>query len=1134
MENIILSISEINTEGYWQQIEGIILHAKPTKGKELALEVGVLYNKLLKELTNEKNQYFPGTYHRQEYLIDYYQIPDKISKGMRVIGFHLKKLRQVEKYIPSLLDLQRMVKGQAELVAFFSGSQIPEPIDSFFKDIGWNVISDQENETYLPDLDFFVTHIGEKQVTKDGKRKYFKLKGRIEKGEGYAVSITFWKEFVYLQSRIWQYSRIRITDLKLSDNQSNEDNILSYEVTKSSLVSLDPDFLMDASIIAKCAVKQGIDPTTYLAQKFKKNYINYYFMRGNMVNEYLDHKLSGEAISPEKLFAKVLNKYPLYSLIFDQNSFLRICDEVSLHCRNLDLGYIYHPDSNSKKHHLEPTFLSEKFGVKGRLDVLEEDTLVSDRKSVVELKTSKDPRPYCQIQKEHEIQGLVYDLMMRSINIEHQGDTSILYSSVPPTNDPRRNIVTDTRNHKMVLGIRNFMAFYEWLLMTDSENALQLLINKKFSNVELWESDQVELNQILSAIDKANELEKVFFFTFCQFVAREHRAAKVGASNSKDWGREGFSAMWNQGIDYKRKTFNVYANLIFHTIEVKEGNVVVTFKIHEEEIEKKYVSGFRKGDILLLYGHDQPNELKPTHQQIIKASVKEIHSDRISLSPFNTFLDKFFFESRNYWAAEPELFEDGYKVMYESLFDFLSASKDKRELLLGQKMPVQTPEIPDLLPCYDKEIQLKEVQETQLKNMLRSSQYYLLQGPPGTGKTKVIIRELVRNLLKNPTERILLLAYTNRAVDELCEALYEAIEEPFYRLGHHASTENESLLLSEAVRGKRLEEIKGQILSCRVFVSTLITFQKNPQLEKSISFSTAIIDEASQILEPQIIGILAKVSRFVMIGDEKQLPAVVVQNEVDLKTEDLLLNQMGIHRLDNSLFERLLKQCKVNGWNHAYGSLEDQARMHEAIAVFPNQTFYEGRLATILPEQLFGTEGFWGKSNSTFLTTLNQKRNIFLNVEAENRGNRNILEAKVVAELIREFKGILGDKKVSIGIITPFRAQIALIRQEIGTSQLSDNLTIDTVERFQGGQRDIIIISTAVNHPSQLQRLEVLNEEETVDRKLNVALTRAKQYLIMVGVGGVLVKGKFYGQLMEHYSKNKAIFNAVNLLTPKS
>jgi DNA replication ATP-dependent helicase Dna2 len=129
----------------------------------------------------------------------------------------------------------------------------------------------------------------------------------------------------------------------------------------------------------------------------------------------------------------------------------------------------------------------------------------------------------------------------------------------------------------------------------------------------------------------------------------------------------------------------------------------------------------------------------------------------------------------------------------------------------------------------------------------------------------------------------------------------------------------------------------------------------------------------------------------------------------------------------------------------------------------------------------------------------------------------NANEAKSIARLIFAFSEHYGEKKMTIGVITPFRAQIATIKNALKEQNIADeNITIDTVERYQGGARDIILLSLCITHKRQLSSLVSLSEEG-VDRKLNVALTRAKQHLVVLGNADILNESVIYKEFIFRY-----------------
>ena len=193
-----------------------------------------------------------------------------------------------------------------------------------------------------------------------------------------------------------------------------------------------------------------------------------------------------------------------------------------------------------------------------------------------------------------------------------------------------------------------------------------------------------------------------------------------------------------------------------------------------------------------------------------------------------------------------------------------------------------------------------------------------------------------------------------------------------------------------------------------------------------------------------------------------------------------------------------------------------QGRMHPEVAHFSNIHFYAGKLETVgLPHQLEDESG------SGIL--LNQ-RLAFFPSEAEppaSSAKINHCEAKIAARLAVDVytqSGLAFDPAKTLGIITPYRSQIALIKKEIirlGIDALN-HILVDTVERFQGSERDVIIYSFCVNRSYQLRLLSNVIEEDGViiDRKLNVALTRARKQMFLTGVPGLLNLNPVYSNLL--------------------
>jgi len=353
----------------------------------------------------------------------------------------------------------------------------------------------------------------------------------------------------------------------------------------------------------------------------------------------------------------------------------------------------------------------------------------------------------------------------------------------------------------------------------------------------------------------------------------------------------------------------------------------------------------------------------------------------------------------------------------------------------------------------------------------------------------------------------------------------------YLRLGSETSCDPRySHRLMDHIFGEhpRLEDIRQCIMEQRVIVSTTSTMQARPFLFQLKHFSLCIVDEASQILEPNIIGLLAspQVDKFILIGDHKQLPAVVQQPD----------DAPELSACRQSLFERLLRIEREAGRTAFTAILQRQGRMHPDVAAFPNEMFYaEEHLQPVpCPHQEEPALDYPQPSEDALDELLKQHRVLFFPSESSVSNHSlfssdkvNPAEAKMVADLLRRIYRQYGaerfDAAHSVGVIVPYRNQIAMIRHEIealGIPALLD-ISIDTVERYQGSQRDVIIYSFTIRQPYQLDFLTANCFEsggKVIDRKLNVAMTRARKQLLMTGNTSVLSQNPIFAELIKRYT----------------
>lgn len=482
------------------------------------------------------------------------------------------------------------------------------------------------------------------------------------------------------------------------------------------------------------------------------------------------------------------------------------------------------------------------------------------------------------------------------------------------------------------------------------------------------------------------------------------------------------------------------------------------------------------------------------------------------------------FEQFDHWHIESDMLDSSFIKLYENMYHFINSPLSYRRKILALEAPQHSK-----LSDFEFSDSMTERQRLVARKAISGKDYFLIWGPPGTGKTSVMIKNLVDYYYNHTSLNIVLLAYTNRAVDEICDAIDDLLAQDYIRIGSRYSTDPRfhSRLLSQRISETRSrKDLKNILTDCRVYVATVSSFQTHRDIHRLKQFELAIIDEASQILEPMLVGVLAGFDKYIMIGDHKQLPAVVSQNEkLDIPEDDPLRVNSGLKNLGNSLFERLFFECLKNSWDWALDTLDSQGRMHQDILGFVSQSFYEGKLKILEGLDRLTSHPQLSSDNHLKRILIN-KRMIFVDTPLDNNVTRktNLLEAELVARALNIWVNIYRENVINmdrnaIGVITPFRSQIAVIKDLIG-KQITDWVTVDTVERYQGGSRNQILISLAVSKAQLLDSISNVSSEG-IDRKLNVALTRAKENVVIFGCKTILERNPVYRNLISYcYSLN--------------
>lgn len=917
-------------------------------------------------------------------------------------------------------------------------------------------------------------------------------------------------------------------------------NLLDVRVDEENhyipnLIVIHPDYLIDISSLAACFREYGHHPLNYFMNKIKPRANTAPILMGNLASQFLDDYINEQPQEPVS-YPRTIKKFFAASALDFCTCPLPADFHAQAQAQMMNIRSFVHDvlphnirNFNKKNTLLEASFICEKLGLQGRVDMMQKDFQV-----LIEQKAGKRDEYHRRHKEDHFIQMMLYQgVLMYNFGQETANmQTFLLYSKYADgllIEHFAENLFRES------IKLRNYIVHNEMQLgdgaIGEIVDSLSTdLLNELQIGGKLWNDYQEpQLQTAINTLKRCTPLERAYFNRFFTFVSKEQILSKTGGSNDAS---HGFAGNWHIPLHEKLEAGNILTGL---TIQEKQssgpGKGYDLIELHIPTQDEDFLPNFRTGDMVILYAYKEEPDMRK--QILMKGNILELQPDRMTLVLRNGQQNKDIIGGKEeVFAVEHDFSDTSANNGFRGLYAFLSAQADRKELLLGVRPPAQLEDV-KLNGDYGRfnELILKEKQ---------AKDYFLLVGPPGTGKTSCALRFMVEEALSEPDTSILLLSYTNRAVDEICAMLTDsgiADRTPFIRIGNELSCDKRFVpyLLKYSLDDcPKLTDIQQKMARTRIFVGTTTAINNRLNLFTLKHFQLAIIDEASQILEPDLIGILSArhqqhnaIDKFILVGDYKQLPAIAQQSAEEAAVNDLLLRNIGLEDCRNSLFERLYKSSP----DTCRSILHKQGRMHPAIAEFPNQTFYyrEQLESVPLPHQLEETPYEAGLiPQDTIDQLLLERRMVFIPAEAPDHltcsDKTNPNEARIVATLLGHIYRLTEsrfDPNRTVGVIVPYRNQIAMIRKEIARLQLTalQDISIDTVERYQGSQRDIIIYSFTIQNFSQLNFLTANTFQEgnfLIDRKLNVALTRARKQLLLTGNPHILGANITFYKLMEY------------------
>ncbi len=797
----------------------------------------------------------------------------------------------------------------------------------------------------------------------------------------------------------------------------------------------------------------------------------------------------------------------------------------------------------------ETFLLVPEIGLRGRLDLYWQQTM---SQSLLELKTGGSTGDLPKSDHRRQVYGYQALLAVRQNSKMKKAEARLLYSGTPgqASDFPIRFTVRDLQR---VNSMRNILILShvtgvppappaparctKCSMLDSCERVSSLLgwqppqpkidIASEDMDVPIVETEKAPiplLNVRRKQVDTAEDRE--FFAKYYKLLHLEGKA-----------GYEELAALWKTTVEERVASGKTIAYMRFlGAVAVNDG--------WEQTFSCDNQSELREGDEILLSNGD-PISGEIVTGTIVKISAKEVVTWTRERIDNPTQVDRY-----------------GNDLVHvrtlQNLLRWLETELHMRDLVAGRVRPrfvgVDVAHHPD----FNKD------QNKAVERAVQMQDYLLIQGPPGTGKTSVIA-EIVKRLTQQG-QRVLLAAFTNQAVDNMLKRLNSKGFHDYVRLGNERSVDAEVQMrllkkLVEEYSNEPQEEqeesspdshqfniVQNILQTMPVVASTTATWSSDKYLPQApdnheaslMYFDVAIIDEASQLTIPAILGALRFVKRFILVGDDKQLPPLVLSKEAAKQglVDSLFTFLQALDAQYTEKHQEVVKACV---------SLKTQYRMNKWISNFSSTVFYE---KTLVPHESVANQRL--EFQATAVSDLTRKRKeavaqepfsvtraiapefplVFLDVRGE-QDNGALKASNAEAVVVRTIvKGLLerGIEPRDIGIIAPYRAQVANIRRQLFTSgaaqgwdglSIDTPLSVDTVDRFQGGERKVIVISfaTTCEPEANSPRREFL----TNSNRLNVALTRAKHKLILIGCAPALEPLPIFNRLIAYCHSMKTL-----------
>ncbi|NGM67674.1 AAA family ATPase [Natronolimnobius sp. AArcel1] len=847
------------------------------------------------------------------------------------------------------------------------------------------------------------------------------------------TTVTCWNKWTESAELLEPGMELLVMDVAEDEYQGEQ----RYKTTGESYVVVEPSFLVNVT-----SIRNWVEcPRLYYLNKLSGVPLNYPVVKGTLVHEVFGDLLRGRDLE-ESIDARVEERGLQLGLLGESPK--AVAEDVRENAGAiegwLEQGRLTEDDSWRS----EQLLISETFGIRGRADAIR-------RGAPVELKTGKNLKKEPRFKD--KVQAACYALLLEERGGDIDTGTLLYTKNSALDRNEETGDLTPAKDFSMGQGLLKFV----------------VRLRNELAAMEMTEG-------VPTGYEGSAKCEYCFEQDTCMVVSgrlnQESKAGQIGTPLPEEE-REYFDRFYRAIEEERREVHREYAKLWEQDAQERADDDRALIDLEFSEMseleggrwelratrEGGATSKLREGDLVLasdghpVRGNSELAMIERLDDAVVLTADEPVEVSRLDVYPSELTTDRLL------------------AALHDAL---LKGNERRKDVLFGRAEP----EFDSIEETF---IDNNDRQNEAVTKAVGANDCALIHGPPGTGKTYTIARA-IRAMVERG-ERVLLSAFTNRAVDNALEAVLEQLgdnleSDRVVRVGSESGVRDD-MQPYRLERSGEPEDCLAELENAQVVAATTATC--GSRIMKEQQFNVALVDEAAQLTEPGTHAAINLAERFVLVGDHEQLPPVVrAENE-----------------LTESLFERLIDLHPDAGV-----MLDRQYRMNQRIQAFASSEFYDGQLRPAEPEVAARTlDDLEGVSRDALPDSLHDPVT-FVDVEGDGSRYTDSAEAARIAELIETYEAA-GLERTDIGVIAPFRAQVSEISKHV-----PEDVAVDTVDRFQGSSQEVIIVSFTATGTLEGPIFEDY-------RRINVALTRPKRALVLVGDGTALASEPVYKRMLE-------------------